>query len=197
MIDQFKPCESELVWFGVNENSVLRFLVQLNNPNPYPLRGVATEWIAYDKDDALVGSHDGLQTDIPANGSIFYVGGAGGANLSGTPARVEIKINDDGLLTNRQLPQITVNNIQLTDSGFGRYTVSADCITSDEIQTVDLAGRFIVKDLNGKVIYADFWSAKNLPDSIDANGKFKVSNDFFHLPTKPETAEVYIYYIMQ
>lgn len=198
MIDEFKSCEANVVWFSVDEDAtVLRFLVEFNNPNPYPLRGVTTEWTAYDKNDAIVGSYDGTQPDLPANGSAFYVGGAGSANLSGTPARVEVKITYDGLLTNRDLPQITVSNAQIKNNGFGWFTASADCITNADIQTVDLDGQFIIKDADGQVIDADFWSADNLPDSIDANGRFTVSEDFFDLPTKPETVEVYMYYIMQ
>ncbi len=198
MIDLFKSCESDVVWFGVDEeNTVLRFVVQLSNPNTYTLRGVATEWIVYDKNDAIVGSFDGTQPDIPANDSVYYVGGAGSANLSGMPARVEVKITSGGLLTNRKLPQIALSNIQIKNNGFNWFTVFADCVADADIKTVDLDGQIIIKDANGQILEADFWSAENLPDSIDAGGKFAISEDFFDLSAMPEKAEVYMYYKMQ
>lgn len=135
--------------------------------------------------------------DLPANGYTYYVGGAGGVNLSGTPARVEVNITTDGLLTNRELPQISVSNVHVTDNGFGWFTVSADCVTDSDIKTTDLDGQIIIKDADGQVIDADFWSAENLPDSIDANSKFTISADFFDLPAKPKDAEVYMYYVWQ
>lgn len=198
MIDQFKGCAAEVIWVGVDtENTVLRFVAKMSNANPYTLRGVTTEWIAYDKNDAIVGSYDGSQPDIPANDYIYYVGGAGGVNLSGTPARVEIKMKTEGLLTNRELPLISVNNIQIENHGFNWFTVSAACVTDSDINTADLDGQIIVKNDDGEIIDADFWSADNLPDSIGANGKFVLSADFFNLPAVPKNAEVYMYYILQ
>ena len=198
MIEQFQGCTTEVVWIGVDtENTVLRFVVKISNTNPYTLRGVTTEWVAYDKNDAIVGSYDGSQPDIPANGYVYYVGGAGSANLSGTPARVEMKIKTEGLLTNRELPVISVSNIQVENHGFNWFTVSADCVTDSDINTADLDGQIIVKNADGEIIDADFWSADNLPDSIDANGKFILDEDFFGLPDVPKDAEVYMYYIMQ
>lgn len=65
LIDQFEGCKADVVWYDVDEEeSVLRFVVELSNPNSYPLRGVTTEWIAYDENDAIVGSFDGTQPDI-------------------------------------------------------------------------------------------------------------------------------------
>lgn len=198
IIDQFKGCESNVVWLGVDEETtLLRFLVQFSNPNPYTLRNVTTEWIAYDKNDSIVGSHASTQTDIPANGSVYYVGGAGSAHLAGTPARVEVKITSTGLLTNRVWPQITVNNIQIKDHGYGWYEVSADCVTDSDIKTVDLNGQFIIKDSEGNIIDIDFWLPENLPDSIATGGKFTISVSFFDLPAKPESAEVYMCYLWE
>ena len=198
MIEQFQICTTEVVWLGVDtENTVLRFVVKISNANPYTLRGVTTEWVAYDKNGAIVGSYDGSQPDIPANGCVYYVGGAGSANLSGTPARVEMKITTEGLLTNRELPVISVSNIQVENHGFNWFTVSADCVTDSDINTADLDGQIIVKNADGEIIDADFWSADNLPDSIEANGKFILDEDFFDLPALPKDAEVYMYYIMQ
>lgn len=198
LIDQFEGCKADVVWYDVDEEeSVLRFVVELSNPNSYPLRGVTTEWIAYDENDAIVGSFDGTQPDIPANGKIYYVGGAGSANLNGTPSRVEVKVTYDGLMTNRELPEITVSNEQIKDNGFNWFTVSADCVTDSDIQSVDLDCLFILKDESGQIVGAEFGGTDNLPDSIGANGKFTISEDFFDLPTVPATAEIQVCYIMQ
>lgn len=198
MIDQFQGCKTEVLWTGVDEEStVLRFVVKLSNENAYTMRNVTTEWIAYDKNDAIVGSHDAVQSDIPANGCIYYVGGAGSANLSGTPARVEMKVTTDGILTNRELPQITVSNVQLVDQGWGGFDVTADCVTDSDILTANLIGQIIVKDAEGQTIEAQFWRADNLPDEIAANGKFTLSEYIYDLPTIPTDAEVYVYYTWQ
>lgn len=196
MIEQFEGCMTEIIWTGVDEdNTVLRFVAKLSNPNPYPMRNVVTEWIAYDKNDAIVGSFDGFQPDIPANSHIYYIGGAGSANLSGTPAYVKMEITTEGILTNRTSPAIAVSNVEIEDHGFSWFTVSADCMTDSKITTENLNGLVIIKDADGQIISADFWRAENLPDAIDANGKFILSNDVFSLPAMPTDAEVYMYYV--
>lgn len=198
MIEEFKGCKTEVIWTGVDEEyNVLRFVVKISNDNDYVMRDVTTEWIAYDKNDAIVGSHDAAQADIPANGHIYYVGGAGSANLSGTPVRVEIRVTTDGILTNRQMPQISVSNIQIINHGWGGFDVTADCVTDSDIMTANLDGQIIVKDAEGQIIDAEFWSADNLPDSIPADGKFILSEYFYDLPAVPTEAEVYMYYVWQ
>lgn len=198
MIDEYQGCKTEVIWTGVDEEyTVLRFVVKISNDNDYVMRDVTTEWIAYDKNDAIVGSHDAAQADIPANGYIYYVGGAGSANLSGTPVRVEMRVTTDGILTNREMPQITVSNIQIINRGWGGFDVTADCVTDSDIMTANLDGQIIVKDAEGQIIDAEFWSADNLPDSIPADGKFILSEYFYDLPAVPTEAEVYMYYVWQ
>lgn len=195
LIENFKTAETDVEWIGVDkEHTVLRFVVKLNNPNKATLRDVNIEWTAYDADGVIVGNYSGLQPDIPANGYVYYVGGAGSANLSGTPATVEVNVTSEGLLTNRVSPKIDVSNIQLKNNGFSWYTVSAECKTDTEVKTSQLDGEFIVKDDSGKIIDADFWYAENLPDTIKKDGKFKVSGDYFDLSAIPNCAEVYMYY---
>lgn len=195
LIESFKTGEAEVVWVGVDkESTVLRFVAKISNHNNAVLRDLKLEWTAYDADGAVVGSYSGLQPDIPANGYIYYVGGAGNANLSGTPATVELDVTGNGLLTNRVAPKIDVSNIQLKNNGFGWHDVSAECKSNAEIKTSQLDGQIIVKDANGGIIGADFWSAENLPDTIKEEVKFKISNDYFNLPTLPSSAEVYMYY---
>lgn len=196
MIDEYQGCKTEVIWTGVDEEyTVLRFVVKISNDNDYVMRDVTTEWIAYDKNDAIVGSHDAAQADIPANGYIYYVGGAGSANLSGTPVRVEMRVTTDGILTNREMPQITVSNIQIINRGWGGFDVTADCVTDSDIMTANLDGQIIVKDAEGQIIDAEFWSADNLPDSIPTDGKFVLSEYFYDLPAVPTEAEVYMYYV--
>lgn len=198
MIDEYQGCKTEVIWTGVDEEyTVLRFVVKISNDNDYVMRDVTTEWIAYDKNDAIVGSHDAAQADIPANGYIYYVGGAGSANLSGTPVRVEMRVTTDGILTNREMPQITVSNIQIINRGWGGFDVTADCVTDSDIMTANLYGQIIVKDAEGQIIDAEFWSADNLPDSIPTDGKFVLSEYFYDLPAVPTEAEVYMYYVWQ
>ena len=198
LIQQFQGSEATVLWVGINdEATVLRFVAEITNSNPYALTDVVTEWVAYDNNDAIVGSSEGSRPDIPANGNIYYVGGAGSANLSDTPDRIELKIVNEGLLTKRETPNISVSNIQLIDNGYNYFTVTADCITDSDINTADMDGEIILKDANGKIIGADFWGAENLPDTLSANGKFALSENFFDLPAMPASAEVYVYHTGQ
>ena len=198
MIDEFQGCKAEVIWTSVKEEyNLLRFVVKISNDNEYVMRDVVTEWIAYDKNDAIVGSYEAAQADIPANGYIYYVGGAGSANLSGTPVRAEVKVITDGILTNREMPQITVSNIQIINRGWGGFDVTADCVTGSDIMTANLNGQIIIKDAEGLIIDADFWRADNLPNMIPANGKFVLSKYLFDLPAVPEEAEAYVSYVWQ
>ena len=198
MIDEFQGCKAEVIWTSVKEEyNLLRFVVKISNDNEYVMRDVVTEWIAYDKNDAIVGSYEAAQADIPANGYIYYVGGAGSANLSGTPVRAEVKVITDGILTNREMPQITVSNIQIINRGWGGFDVTADCVTDSDIMTANLNGQIIIKDAKGQFIDADFWLADNLPDMIPANGKFVLSEYLFDLSAVPEEAEVHVCYVWQ
>lgn len=195
LIENFKTAGTDVEWIGIDkENTVLRFVTKLSNSNNAILRDVSIEWVAYDADGAVVGNYSGAQPDIPANGYVYYVGGAGSANLSGTPATVEVKVTSEGLLTNRVAPKVDVGNIRLKNNGFSYHTVSAECKTDTEVKTSQLDGVFIVKDADGKIIDSDFWYAENLPDTIKEEGKFIASDDFFDLPAIPNSAEVYIYY---
>lgn len=198
MVDEFRNCKTDVIWTGIDEKyTLLRFVAKISNDNAYAMRDVVTEWIAYDKNDAIVGSLRSARADIPANSSIYYVGGAGSAKLSGTPARVEVRVASEGVLTSRTLPQISVSNVQITNRGWGSLDVTADCMTDSDILTANLNGQIIVKDADGQIIDADFWSADNLPDTIPANGKFVLSEYIYDLPAVPADAEVYMYYVWQ
>ena len=198
IIDEFQGCKTEVIWTGVDKvSTVLRFAVKISNDNDYAMRDVVTEWIAYDKNNAIVGSHSAARADIPANSHIYYVGGAGSANLSGTPVRVEVKVKTDGILTNREMPQITVSNAQTINEGWGIFKVTADCVTDSDIMSANLNGQIIVKDAAGQIIAAEFWIADNLPDTIPADGKFILSEFLLDLPAMPAETEVYVYYVWQ
>ena len=91
------------------------------------------------------------------------------------------------------MPQISVDNVQIKNHGYGWFEVTADCITDSDITTANLSGQVVIKDADGPIIDADFGITHNIPASIDAQGKFTVSGDFFDLPAIPATAEVYVY----
>jgi len=196
LIQQFQGAESEVLWVGIDEeNTVLRFVVEISNPNTYALTNVATQWTAFDKNDAIILSYENRNPNIPVGKSIYYVGGAGSANLSGTPAHVEVTLSNEGLLTEKVTPNISVSNVQIVDNGYNFFTVTADCITDTEINAIDLTGVIIIKDAGGQIIDADFWSAYNLPEILPENGKFILSGDFFDLSTIPASAEIYVYHV--
>ena len=56
MIENFKPVETKIEWIGVDkENTVLRFVVKLSNPNNYTLKGVDGYFNSVWFDDVKIG----------------------------------------------------------------------------------------------------------------------------------------------
>ncbi|MCR5689100.1 MAG: hypothetical protein K6G71_02515 [Clostridiales bacterium] len=204
MINGFKTVEYEIMWsraYTLLDNPAFKFLVKISNPNNYTMKGIKSEWTIYDSDGAIVSYYSSSQPDIPANGYIYYVGGAAGnAYFTGTPATVDFNITTKGILTNRVTPKIKVSDIQLKDDGytFGYhwYEISANCQTDSEIKTDQLNGQLILKNSDGKIIHSDFWVADNLPETIKKDGKFKISLTLLDLPDNPKNAELYLNYVL-
>lgn len=180
----------DIGWEGSN---VLRFLAEIKNPGTEPLAGVVTEWVAYDENDSIIGSYDNSSLPtIPGEGSIYYVGGAG--DVAGAPSRVELTIKNEGHTTTAITPIVTVSDIQIVNDYEDSYSVTAQCQTDTEIKTEDLDGQIILKDANGQVIFADFWSSYgSLPDTLPAGGKFNLDEYCSDLSDIPVTAEIYMY----
>ncbi len=89
----------ETAWFWSDSGiqaPLFRMVSFIGNPGPKALTGVQLEWIAYDASNSLVGTHKTTVPTIPPGAKIPYVAGAGSLNLSGIPAKVELRVADKG-----------------------------------------------------------------------------------------------------
>jgi hypothetical protein len=202
LIKQFAGAAAKVTWVDIDKkDTVLRFVAEINNPNAEALTGVALEWVAFDKNDAVVGTYANSSFPvIPANSHIYYVGGAGSAILSGVPDRVELTVKNNGILTAKPTPNISVSKVKIKNEN-GAYSINAYCKTDTELETSRLDGQIIVKDKKGQIIAAEFWDTSDifggtkLPKTLPAGGKFKLNEYIGHdLPAVPNSAEVYMYY---
>jgi len=185
----------EVVWFWSDDADedlpMLRFASLITNPGDRPIEGLETEWIAYDADDAIVGSYKGQRAAVPARGSLPYAGGAA-VNLSGVPARVEVRITDPGHFVDESAPAIEVSDIKLK-RGFDKktYTVKAKAkLGPQEATSESLSAYVLLKDASGEVVGADFWSPDNLPETLPAGAAFTIEFALIDVTGKPESAEV-------
>src|SRR5450759_1839278 len=129
-------------WFWTSadkEAPVFRMVAFINNPGPKAIEGVQVEWIAYDAANSIVGSYKGTEPVVPAGGSIPYVGGAGGANLSGVPVRADIRIASPGRFIDKAAAAYVVSEIQLGRESDNVYNVKAKVTTgAQEAASKDL-----------------------------------------------------------
>lgn len=181
-------------WFWSSSDAkmpLFRFAATVSNPGPKPLDGVTTEWIAYDKDNAIVGNYKSGVPVIPANGSTPYVGGAGAAYLSGIPARVDFHVVSSGKFVESAPASLTASAIKLSKDAPNQYTVNAKVTTGNEVvKSADLWVFAVLKNDQGKVIGADFWLPENVPDSLPPGSAFIVKMPMISTTGKAATAEV-------
>lgn len=181
-------------WFWTDEESVFRFLATISNSSDKAIEGLETEWVAYDSNDAIIGSKKGTRPTIPAGGVLTYVGGAGSFNLSGVPARVEVRIINPGRFTSDAGPLIAVSDVKFEKDEFGpEYTVTAKASAPVELTTEYLGACIVLKNAAGDVVGADFWAPENLPSTIPAGSSFAVEAGFITVDEKPASAEVVVF----
>lgn len=187
----------EVAFFSVDPAaSYFRFVALITNPTDHAIGDLETEWTAYDADGAIVGNRKGKRPVIPAGSTFAYVGGAGAANLSGTPARVDVKIVDNGREVD-DVPLFAAEGVTLEPVEFSDeldYTVNATITTgSDPVQRTSIGISVVLKDAGGAIVGADFTSAENVPDELPAGTKFKVEAYGIMVTAEPASAEVTSY----
>ncbi len=72
------------------------------------------------------------------------------------------------------MPQISVDNVQIKNHGYGWFEVTVDCITDSDITTANLSGQVVIKDADGQIIDADFGITNNLLHQLTLQGKFSI-----------------------
>lgn len=192
---------AEVLFTYTNEDPLLRFAVEIKNPAGQARVGVRTTWKALDANGVIVGTlEDTERPAIPAGGSIYYAGGAGGANLSGTPASVQFEITDPGTLTDSPPAAVaTADNATFEEDDFSLYEgarefeVSFVITATQDLETADLNGVLLLKDANGKVIGADWADTSSAPSTLKAGEKANATASVAVTTGEPVTAEAYIY----
>lgn len=182
----------EVAWFSATEDPLLRFVAIIKNPGNKAVAGIETEWVAYDANDAIVGSVRGRRPVVLAGSSLEYAGGAGGAHLSGEPARVVVTIVNPGKFVDEYMPYLSVSNIEIKpDFGIGQYEVRATVSTGpEEIASADLEAYSVLKNASGAIVGAEFWYPDSLPERIPPNSAFALLISAIEPTEKPTSAEV-------
>lgn len=193
---------ARIVWSYFDQrDSLFRFLAQVKNPATRPRAAVVVTWTALDADGAIIGSYPtAQQPTIPAGGSIYYAGGAGGGHLSGAPKRVTVEVSDSGNLINSAPdPTVTVVKTTFEKEDFTPYPraesygVSTTLLAHSDVKSADVATTIVLRDKSGKIVGADFALASDLPDEIKAGEKFRMTEDV-PVPrgsNKPTTVEAW------
>lgn len=188
----------ELAWSWTDpEQTLVRFVALITNDGPDPLVGVETEWIAFDESGAIIGSFSSERPAIAPGETLAYVGGAGGANLSGVPARVEVQLASTGRFSAVDTPRLEVSDVSLEADEFAggasEYRVQATVATGDEaVASAELDIYIVLRDDAGEVVGGDWYEPTNLPSSVPAGSTFRIDASFVPATDAPTTAEVVV-----
>lgn len=183
----------DIVWFSVDQGSdVMRFLANISNLSDRPAVGVRTEWTAYDSSNVIVGNRTSNMPVIPAGQTHPYVGGAGGLNFTGTPARVEVLIADPGRLDeSAPNPYLQVDDERIEQQYQTSYNVRATLSTSDrEIDPSRVKHSMVLFDADDEIILANFIGKVRAPSVVPAGQRFGVEFYVVETPRVPTRAEV-------
>jgi len=188
---------AEVAWFWTDRNPdapLFRFVAQIHNPGPKALGGIQTEWIAYDADGSIVGSFKSERPIVPPRGTIPYVGGAGAADLSAIPAKVDMRIVQPGSFLETYSPACTVSDPQLQRESAKEYTVKARVTTGvEEVASAKLDGYIVLRDSAGAIVGADFWTPERLPERVPAGTKFILEAPFIRVTGPPKSVRVDVF----
>jgi hypothetical protein len=188
---------AQVVWFSAkNETDPLkggpsplaRFVALISNPTNQALVGLTTAWTMLDQSGAIVGHSSSKRCPIQANDKLIYVGGAGGAILSGLPNRVEVRITDTGQTTANYTNRISVEGVSLApprESGSSFRDVSFTLVNAGgyDIRSTAVQADILIKDSSGNVVGADFAgagligeSSGNVPSSLSPGAKVALTD---------------------
>jgi hypothetical protein len=188
----------EVTYFSVDPDfDVMRFVAEITNNANEPLVGLRTEWIAYDANDVILGNRIKEQPAIPAGATFAYVGGAGSANLTGTPARVEVTVVDAGDLDPEaaspllQVADVTVN----PNPVLGGFEDATSTVTAppEGVRKDELAPSLIIRDAEGSITEADFIGDILGPDVFPGGSKFSVRFSLFDYEGPADEVEIQVY----
>lgn len=161
--------QAEVVQTYFSDDPLGRFTVKFTNPADKTRVGATATWKMMDKDGVIVGTYDTSLPPIGPGGTWYYVGGAGGATLTGVPAKASIQVTAKGELKGGEFKSlVTVEKAEFKRSAFDLstnaqdYDVTAVLASSGDVATADIDSAVVLIDASGNVIggaWLDFWSA--------------------------------------
>lgn len=192
---------ASVVFTYVNDAPLVRFAAEIKNPAAQTRTGVRTTWKVLDANGVIIGTlEDTERPDIAAGGSIYYVGGAGAANLTGTPASVEFEIIDPGTLTDTPpTTSATVESPTFERASFDFYdnsrTYDASFViaATQEVTTEDLDTAVLLKDAAGNIVAADWADTSTAPSRLSAGDKVNATANMQVSIGEPAAVEAYVY----
>lgn len=174
------------------------FAVEFTNAGDKPRVGVKTTWKAIDADDVIVGTHDAEIPPILPGETTYYVGGAGGANLTGVPTQVEVEVTDEGDAVSKAEPSgATVTSVEYKKAdysftlGVRAFEVSMVLLVTRDLSPNDIATVALLRDKKGTVVGAGWGDTDTAPDRITAGEKVRVKSDVYVRNGTPATAHAY------
>ena len=163
--------QAEVVHTYFNDDPLGRFTFEFTNPADETRIGATVTWKALDKDGVIVGSFDKKLPPISSGGTWHYVGGAGGANLTGVPAQAKVEVTDQGDLEDGEFESlISVEKAEFKRSDFTfydnaqTYDVTAVLAASDEVATAEIDSAVLLLDKSGKVVGGDWLDFSSGPE---------------------------------
>lgn len=186
----------EVAYFHARTGERLfRVAVAITNPAAKTIEGLKMRWDAYSADNAIVGGIASSLPPIAGGQTFYYVGGAGGANLTGDPASVKVTVVDGGRFTDA--PSIlfttepgTVLMEEYPLSKDKQARASANVVTGDKaVDRFDTVVTVILRDAAGAIVGADFDRPVSLPESIPPGTKFRSEIRFIDVTGTPVKAE--------
>lgn len=192
----------ETAWFWSDSGlqaPLFRMLSFIGNPGPKALTGVELEWVAYDASNSIVGSHKTAVSAIPPGGKIPYMAGAGSGNLSGIPARAELRVVKKGSFVDTAAPAFEVSDVTFVKAesnllypGMDVYDVTAKVTTgSEEVASAKISAVVFLRDQAGAVVGGDIWTPENLPETVPPGSKFTIKMTYVLVTAKPASAEAF------
>lgn len=191
---------TEVVFSYFNDMPFGRFAVEISNPSVDLTRvGVKATWKMLDADGVIVGTYNAYaQPPIPPKGSVYYVGGAGSANLTGEPVRVSVQITDKGRLV-KKAPALSIKVVDATFTKSGsalfpstsEYDASVTLEALGDVSRESLHVPVVLKDDRGEVVGVEWADLTSVPDSLAKGEKVKVTANVtvpIGTPTKVEAS---------
>ena len=182
VIAQTDPLINVTYFVSATDTRFFRFVAEITNPTSVTLEGIQTRWDGLDSSGAIVGSSTKKHPPLTAGATYFYVGGAGVANLSGSPQTVQVTLTNPGSPSNAPSRFLAVTDVALSKMAFSLYqglddyNVSAVLsVDAEPINRLDMTTTYVLRDQYGVIVGADFNSSvRNLPDQLVSGTPYRL-----------------------